>query len=136
MRRFLQYIMFLAVLITVTASCYAEGPPPFQVIYRQGNVSPGDVLTSSDLMLTVVNRSGAEIKDVTVSAVNPNSFFVINIPIPFDSIPEGGQKELLVPAVVPNVDIANEGNEEVVWQLQYTSNDGESKTVEIVGDKG
>jgi len=136
MRNFLKSWMLLALLVTMPAPCLAEDPPPFQVVYRQQNVDPGEVATKSDLMLMVINRSGAEIRDVNVSAVTTNSYFVINIPIPFENIPDGGQKELLVPAVVPNVDISDDGNEEVVWQLQYTSDTGEIKTLDIVGERG
>ena len=128
--------MLLALLVTMPAPCVAEDPPPFEVIYRQDNTIPGDVSTKSDLYLTVVNQSGAEIRDVSVSAMTPNPFFVINIPIPFDSIPDGIHKELLVPADVPNLDVANNASEEIIWQITYTSSTGEPQTVDVVGERG
>ena len=136
MKRIVKSCLLLALLVTSPAPCLAEDPPPFEVMFRQENSIPGDVSTRSDLYLTVVNQSGAEIRDVTVSAIKPNPFFVINIPIPFDSIPDGIHKELLVPADVPNVDVTSNASEEIIWQITYTSSSGETKSVEVVGERG
>jgi hypothetical protein len=135
MRSLLKSLMLLSLLVGLPAPCLAEDLPPFQIVYRQENVTTGEVSTSSNLLLTVINRSGAEARDVVVSAVNNNSYFVINIPLSFGNLPDGQQKELLIPSDVPNLFISEE-NEEVVWQIEYSAGAGEPTTIEIVGDKG
>lgn len=110
---------------------------PFKVTYRQENVVQGEATTSADLLLSVTNRSGSEARDVTVSAVKENSYHVINIPIPFGNIPDGLRKELLVPAVIPNLSVsADKETEEVVWKIEFTTSAGETATVELIGEKG
>ena len=110
---------------------------PFKVVYRHENVAQGEVSTKADLMLTIVNLSGTDAKDVVVSAVQENSFYVINIPIQFGDIPNGLQKELLVPAVIPNISISGDKEtEEVIWKIECASAAGEPSTVEVVGEKG
>lgn len=110
---------------------------PFKVTYRQENVLQGEATTSADLLLSVTNLSGADARDVTVSAVKENSYHVINIPIPFGSIPNGLQKELLVTSVIPNLSVsADKETEEVAWKIEYTTSAGETATVEVIGEKG
>jgi len=109
---------------------------PFKVTYRQENVLQGEASTSADLLLSITNMSGAEARDVTVSAVGENSYHVINIPIPFGTIPDGLRKELLVPAVVPNLSVSvDKETEEVAWKIEYTTSAGEPATVEVIGEK-
>lgn len=110
---------------------------PFKVTYRQENVVQEEASTSADLLLSVTNLSGAEVRDVTVSAVKENSYQVINIPVPFGTIPDGLRKELLVQAVVPNLSIsADRETEEVAWKIDYITVSGEPATVEVIGEKG
>lgn len=110
---------------------------PFHVIYRHENVVPGEVTTKADLLITVINRSGLEARNVVVSATNPNPYYVINMPIPFEDIPAGTHKELLIHAEVPNdAAFADGENEEILWEMVYTSTSGEPVTVEIAGEKG
>lgn len=110
---------------------------PFNVTYRQENVVQEEASTSADLLLSVTNLSGAEVRDVTVSAVKENSYQVINIPVPFGTIPDGLRKELLVQAVVPNLSIsADRETEEVAWKIDYITVSGEPATVEVIGEKG
>lgn len=110
---------------------------PFKVTYRQENVQQEEATTSSDLLLAVTNLSGAEVRDVTLSAVRENSYHVINIPIPFGTIPDGLRKELLVPAVVPNLSVsADRESEKVAWKIDYTTAAGEAASAEVVGENG
>jgi hypothetical protein len=117
------------------AAMAADGPAAFQVVYRQDSPVVGEVTTTSNLLLTVVNHTGAEAKDVVVSAANVNPYYLINLPVPFGNIPDGAHAEVLVPAEVPNLFAADGHAQEVVWQIQYASGTGEVTTVEIVGEK-
>lgn len=110
---------------------------PFKVTYRQENVQQQEATTSSDLLLSVTNLSGAEAREVTVTAVRENSYHVINIPIPFGTIPDGLRKELLVQAVVPNLSVSDDKEtEEVAWKIDYTTTAGEAASAEVIGEKG
>lgn len=109
---------------------------PFNIAFRQQNVVQEEVTTKADLLLSVTNQCGTDAYNVSVSAVQENSFLVINIPIPFGDIPNGAQKEILIQAVVPNLSISeNPGAEEVVWQVEYTPANGEAATIEVTSVK-
>lgn len=110
---------------------------PFKVTYRQENVQQEEATTRSDLLLSVTNLSGGDAGDVTVSAVKENPYHVINIPIPFGTIPNGLRKELLVTAVVPNLPVTSDKEAEAVnWKIEFTTAAGETATVEVTGEKG
>lgn len=136
MKNLVYLYLFCLTVVSLPSPAMADVPPAFQVVYRQENPIVGDITTTSNLLLTVVNRSGAEAKDVVVSAANVNPYYVINLPVPFGNIPDSAHAEVLIPAEVPNLFAADGHAQEVVWQLQYVNRTGEVTIVEIVGEKG
>ena len=106
------------------------------MLFRSDSPVVGEVTTTSSLLLTVVNRSGAEAGDVVVSAANVNPYYLINLPVALGTIADGAHAEVLVPAEVPNLFVADGHAQEVVWQLQYVGGTGEVTTIEVVGEKG
>ena len=136
MKNILYLCLFCLAVASLPTSGSAEEPPPFQVVYRQENPVVGEVTTTSNLLLTVINRSSADARDVVVSAKEVNPYYLINLPLSFGDIPSGAHREILVPAEVPNLFATDGHTTDVVWQVQYLTGSGEAATVEIVGEKG
>ena len=136
MKNLLYLCLFCLMVASLPSPAMADVPPAFQVVYRQDSPVAGEVTTTSSLLLTVINRSGAEARDVVVSATNVNPYYLINLPVPFGNIADGAHAEVLVPAEIPNLFVTDGHAQEVVWQLQYVGGTGEATTIEIVGEKG
>ena len=136
MKNLVYLCLFCLMVASLPSPAMADVPPAFQVVYRQDSPVVGEVTTTSNLLLPVINHSGAGAKDVVVSAANVNPYYLINLPVLFGNIPDDAHAEVLVPAEVPNLFATDGHAQEVVWQLQYVSETGEATTVEIVGEKG
>jgi len=136
MRRF---VILACLFLSLPALSAASDPPPFQLIHRQENVTAdryGDN-TKSDLMLTVVNLSGGEARDIVVSISVPNPYLFVDSPVFIATIPNGRQAEILHKSVLPNDLIAlSEPEERIVWRIEYTKEDGERDAIEISGING
>jgi hypothetical protein len=116
----------------------ASDPPPFQLIYRQENVVADKWSnTTSDLMITVINLSGGEARDINVSISVPNPYLFVDSPVSVATIPAGRQAEILQKTSMPNDLIAlSEPEEKLVWRIEYTNEAGERASVEIQGVNG
>ena len=116
----------------------ASAPPPFQLIYRQENVVTDKWSnTRSDLMITVINLSAGEARDILVSIPVRNPFLPVDSPMLFDTIPDGHQSEMLQRTNMPNDQIAlSEPEEKIVWRIEYTDEAGLRTSVEVQGIKG
>jgi len=75
----------------------ANDPAPFQLIYRQENVvsSAKWSNTSSDLLITIINLSGGEARDIVVTIPGPNPYLFVDCPVSAPTIPAGRQAEIL-----------------------------------------
>ena len=116
----------------------ASAPPPFQLIYRQENVVTDKWSnTRSDLMITVINLSGGEARDILVSIPVRNFLLSVDSPVLFDTIPAGHQSEILQRTNMANDQILlSEPEEKIVWRIEYTDEAGERTSVEVKGVKG
>lgn len=115
----------------------AADNPSFQLIFRQENVAADRFSTHSDLMITVVNLSGAEAGDVIVSITGPNPYLFIDSPVLVGTIPDGRQAEILHKTSMPNEVIAlADSAEQLSWRIEYTDATGERAVVEVAGISG
>lgn len=119
-------------------SALAYDPASFQVIYRQENVVTDKWSnTRSDLMITVINLSGGEARDVVVSIPVPNPYIFVDSPIRVTTIPDGRQAEILHKSSMPNDLVAlSEPEAKLVWRIEYTDKVGKRLAVTIPGVKG
>jgi hypothetical protein len=116
----------------------ASEPAPFQVIYRQENVVTSSKwsTTRSDLMITVINLSGGEAKDIVVSIPGPNPYLFVDSPVLVGTIPAGRQAEIRYESVMPNDQIAlADPEDQLVWRIEYTDEAGARNSAEIPGLK-
>ena len=119
-------------------SVQANDPAPFQLIYRQENVvsSVKWSNTTSDLMITIINLSGGEARDIVVSIPGPNPYLFVDSPIAAPAIPAGRQAEILHKTNMPNDLIALAHPEDkLVWRIEYSNEAGARISVEIPGVK-
>lgn len=116
----------------------ASDPPPFQLIYRQENVTVDRWSnTRSDLMITVVNLSGSEARDITVSIPVANPYLYAGSPVLIASVPDGQQAEILHKTSMPGDLVAlAESGDEIVWRIEYTNESGERVAVDVQGVVG
>lgn len=133
-------LVVLACLFLCLPICpvQAADPAPFQLIYRQENVvaSLKWSTTRSDLMITVINLSGGEARDVVVSIPGPNPYLFVDSPVSVATIPNGHQTEILYESNMPNDRIAlADPEEKLVWRIEYTNEAGTRIAVEIPGLK-
>ena len=135
MRRIITLVCLLLCLPVFPA--LASEPSPFQLIYRQENVVTDKWSnTRSDLMITVINLSGSEARDVLVSIPVRNPYLPVDSPVSFVTIPDGHQAEILQQTNMPNDQIAlAEPEEKLVWRIEYTDETGERTSVEVQGVK-
>jgi hypothetical protein len=119
-------------------SALASDSPPFELIYRQENVVADKWSnTTSDLMITVINLSGGEARDINVSISVPNPYLFVDSPVSVATIPDGRQTEILQKTSMPNDLIAlSEPEDKLVWRIEYTNEAGERASVEIQGVNG
>jgi hypothetical protein len=119
-------------------SALASDSPPFELIYRQENVvrSLKWSSTRSDLMITVINLSGGEARDIVVSIPGPNPYLFVDSPVAVTTIPAGRQAEILYESNMPNdlIELADP-EEKLVWRIDYTDAAGMRTSVEIPGVK-
>lgn len=136
MRGFVVLLCF-CIGLSFPALSLAFDSAPFQLIYRQENVVTDRYNTRSDLLITVVNLSGGEAGDLSLSIPVPNPYFFVDSPVLIGSIPAGRQAETLHQTNLPNDLIAlSEPEENLVWRFEYTDGSGARVSVDIPGIKG
>ena len=110
---------------------------PFQLLYRQENlVTDKWANTRSNLMITVINLSGGEARDIVVSIPVRNPYLPVDSPVSFVTIPDGHQAEILQRTSMPNDEIAlAEPDEKIVWRIEYIDEVGDRAAVEVQGVK-
>lgn len=115
----------------------AADAPPFHLLYRQENVSVDRYHSKSDLWVTVINLSGAEARDVTVSLPVLNPYLFIDSPVLVGTLPDRRQAEVLHPSSMPRDVVAlAEPEESLVWRIEYTGEGGERGSVDVRGVRG
>lgn len=130
------FFTFAALLLCMPfpTPALASDSPLFQLIYRQENVAVDEVNTTSNLMITVINLSGAEARDITVSIPVMNPYVFVDRPIFVATIPDNHQAEILHTTTISNEQIAlSEPEENLVWRIEYTDVAGEWALVDIKG---
>jgi hypothetical protein len=116
----------------------ASDPAPFQLIYRQENIvsSTKWANTTSDLMITIINLSGGEARDIVLSIPGPNPYLFVDSPVSAPTIPTGRQAEILHESKMPNDLIAlADPEDKLLWRIEYTNEAGARISVEIPGVK-
>ena len=118
-------------------SVLAADSLPFQLVYRQENVAVDRYNTRSDLMITVLNLSGAEARDVIVSIPGPNPYLYIDSPVVVGTIPDGRQFEILHNCCLPNEVVAlAEPADQLTWRIEYTDASGVRTANDVQGVRG
>lgn len=111
--------------------------PKFQVSYRQGNVVSDGLKTKADVLINVVNLSGDEARDLTVSIPVANKLLLADFPAFVGSIPDGHQIEILQQVELPNYQIdISVPDAQIAWRVEYTNAAGERANVEVLNEKG
>ena len=112
--------------------------PPFQLIYRQENVANDKWSnTRSDLLITVINLSGGEARDLVVSIPVSNPYLFVDSPVFVPTIPNNRQAEILHKSSMPNELIElSEPENNIIWRIEYTNEAGERTATEIQGVRG
>jgi hypothetical protein len=109
----------------------------FELIYRQENLVVDELTTKSDLMITVINLSGGEARDIIVSIPVMNPFLFIDSPVFLNTIPNSHQAEILHAAEMPNDLIAlAEPEANLIWRIEYSDETGERTSVQVKGVHG
>jgi hypothetical protein len=135
MRKFV--ILSALFLCLPNFSALASDPRTFELIYRQENVVSDELNTKSDLMITVINLSGGEARDIVVSIPVMNPYLFIDSPVFITTIPNSHQAEILHAAEMPNDLIAlSEPEEKLMWRIEYADETGERVAVQIKGVHG
>jgi hypothetical protein len=126
------------ILCLSVCTVQANDAAPFQLIYRQENVvnSLKWSNTRSDLMITVINLSGGEARDIVVSIPGPNPYLFVDNPVLVATIPAGHQAEILYESNMPNelIELADP-EDQLTWRIEYTNEAGERISSEIYGVK-
>jgi hypothetical protein len=138
MRRLIS-LACLCICLLPALPALASDSPPFQIIYRQENVVSDEFNTRSDLMITVINLSGSEAREIVVSIPVLNPFLFVDSPVFVfgTSIPDGHQAEVLHESEMPNDLIAlAEPLEKLVWRVEYTNDAGERASIDVKGVDG
>lgn len=138
MRRMIS-LACLCICLLPALPALASDSPPFQIIFRQENVVSDELNTRFDLMITVINLSGSEAREIMVSIPVPNPYLFIDSPVFVfgTSIPNGHQAEILHESEMPNDLIALADSEEnLTWRIEYTNDAGVRTSVEVKGVDG
>lgn len=136
MRGFVVLLCF-CIGLSFPALTLAFDSAPFQLIHRQENVVTDRYNTRSDLLVTVVNLSGGDARDLCLSIPVPNPYFFVDSPVLVGTIPAGRQAETLHQTNLPNDLIAlSEPEDNLVWRVEYTDGTGARVAVDIPGIKG
>jgi hypothetical protein len=87
-------------------------------------------------MITIINLSGGEARDIVVSIPGPNPYLFVDSPVAVTTIPAGRQAEILYESNMPNdlIELADP-EERLVWRIEYTNGAGARTSVEIPGVK-
>jgi hypothetical protein len=109
---------------------------PFHISYRQQNLSSDGLTQSGMLLLTVVNVSGDDVRQVTASVPGPNNVTFDNRTILIGDLADGAQTEVLDEFHVPQ-ELANPAAVEgsIIWQVDYLDSTGEPRSAEVTAER-
>jgi len=109
---------------------------PFHVSYRQQSLSSDGTTQSGILLLTVVNVSGEDVRDLKASVPGPNNVTYDNRVVVIGDLTDGQQAEVLDPFQVPQELASPDAMEaSITWQVEYTNSSGEPITAEVRGEQ-
>lgn len=129
-------IRFVFVLILTVIMFPVSAEDLFHISYRQQNLSSDSLTQSGILMVTVVNVSGEDVKDMMVSVPGPNNVTFDHRSILIGDLVEGAQTEILDQFHVPQELANTEAVEDrIAWEVEYTNSAGQRQTVEVTGER-
>ena len=107
----------------------------FHFNYRHQAMSSDGLIQSGILLLTVVNVSGQDVRELVVSIPGPNKVTYDNRAIYVGDLTEGQQIEVLeefkVPQELVNSDVLEE---RISWRVEYSTTAGERQITEVIGE--
>ena len=126
---------YIAGTLIIAASTAVFANDQFHFNYRHQAMSSDELSQSGILLLTVVNVSGQDVRELVVSIAGPNKVTYDNRAIYVGDLAEGQQIEILdefkVPLELVNLDTSGE---RVAWKVEYTTIDGNRQAAEIIGE--
>ena len=134
MKKAMRSLFFCGLLfLSMIASAAAEDP--FEVKYEKRIVSSDEDSVSAVLMLHVTNVSGQDVHDVVASVSGANDVTYDNHAVMVgnlaDAQPAGVLDEFTVPVILTDIEIPE--GEPVVWNVEYTDQDGNRHEVQVEG---
>ena len=107
----------------------------FHISYRQQNLSSDGLTQSGILLVTVVNVSGEDVKDMMASVPGPNNVTYDNRAILIGDLVEGAQNEILDEFQVPQELNTGAVDDRITWEVEYTDSAGQRLNAEVTGER-
>jgi hypothetical protein len=126
----------LAGALLVALSQVSLAQDPFHISYRQQSLTSDGLTQSGVLLVTVVNVSGEDVRDVVASVPGPNNVTYDNRTLRVGDLAEGAQSEVLDQFQVPQ-ELANPAaiEDQITWFIEYTDSAGERQSAEVNGER-
>jgi hypothetical protein len=107
----------------------------FHISYRQQNLSSDGLNQSGILLVTIVNVSGEDVKDMMASVPGPNNVTYDNRAILIGDLGEGAQNEILDEFQVPQELNTGAVDDRITWEVEYTDSTGQRLNAEVTGER-
>jgi hypothetical protein len=134
MRRQAKHSIIFGLMLAAT-SVTALAEDQFHFSYRHQAMSSDGLTQSGLLLLTVVNVSGQDVRELVVSIPGPNKVTYDNRAIYVGDVTEGQQVEILDEFKVPQELVNPDALEErISWRVEYTTTVGERQITEVLGE--
>ena len=125
--------VFALILAVTMLPVFAEDP--FHISYRQQNLSSDGLTQSGILLVTIVNVSGEDVKDMMASVPGPNNVTYDNRAILIGDLVEGAQNEILDTFQVPQELNTGAVDDQITWEVEYTDSTGQRQNAEVTGER-
>jgi len=126
---------YLAGTLALTAATAVLANDQFHFNYRHQAMSSDGFTQSGNLLLTVVNVSGQDVRELVVSIPGPNKVTYDNRAIYVGDLTEGQQVEILDEFKVPQELVNPDALEErISWRVEYSTTTGERQVAEVIGE--
>lgn len=125
--------VFALILAVTMLPVFAEDP--FHISYRQQNLSSDGLTQSGILLVTIVNVSGEDVKDMMASVPGPNNVTYDNRAILIGDLVEGAQNEILDTFQVPQELNTGAVDDRITWEVEYTDSTGQRLNAEVTGER-
>ena len=126
---------FASFLILAVTAFPVHAEDIFHISYRQQNLSSDGLTQSGILLVTVVNVSGEDVKDMMASVPGPNNVTYDNRTILIGDLTGGAQTEILDEFQVPQELNTGAVDDRITWEVEYTDSTGQRLNAEVTGER-